>query len=262
MRALAIAATGMEAQEKGLDVISNNIANIGTTGFKRSRAEFTDLLYQIDRRPGVSSRGNNIVPEGDPLGLGVKVAAIRKLHTQGSITNTGNTWDLALNGRGWFQITSPDGETLHTRAGALNTNANGQVVTLDGYPIEPAIVVPANTVSVTVSKSGIVSALIGGTTTPQQIGQLTLATFANDTGLEPVGSSLYRETPASGAPTVGVPGDPGFALIEQGYLEASNVDPVKEVTNLIQCQRAYEMNYKVIEAANQMESTVSRGSTS
>jgi flagellar basal-body rod protein FlgG len=259
MRALAIAATGMSAQTTNVEVIANNIANINTTGFKRARAEFTDLLYQSERLQGVSNRGNtNTIPEGAQLGLGVRTAAIRNLHIQGALTNTGNTFDLALSGRGWFQVTGANAEILYTRDGALNTNANGQLVTMDGYLVSPAIIVPAGTTDVQVSQSGIVTATVAGSTTPLQLGQLTLANFANDAGLQPLGSNLYQETAASGAPVVGVPGDPGIATISQGYLESSNVDPVKEITDLIAAQRAYEMNSKVIQAADQMSQTVSQ----
>ena len=260
MRALAIAATGMSAQQTNVEVIANNIANINTTGFKRAKAEFTDLLYETERLQGVSSRGANAsVPEGAQLGLGVRTAAIRNLQTQGTLTNTGNSLDLALTGRGWFQVVGPNGDTVYTRSGAFNTNATGQLVTLDGYSVSPSIVVPPNTSAITVSQSGIVSATVAGNTTPVQLGQMTIANFANETGLEHLGSNLFRETPASGAAVSGVPGDPGFATVSQGYLEASNVDPVKEISDLISAQRAYEMNSKVIQAADQMGETVVKG---
>jgi flagellar basal-body rod protein FlgG len=260
MRALAIAATGMSAQQTNVEVIANNIANINTTGFKRGKAEFTDLLYESERAFGTSNRGNDtLIPEGAQLGLGVRTAAIRNLQTQGTLTNTGNTFDMALSGRGWFQIIGPNGDTVYTRDGAFNTNATGQLVTLDGYQVSPAILVPQNTTAVTVSQSGVVSAAVAGTTTPVSLGQLTLANFANETGLEHLGNNLFKESPASGTPVTGVPGDPGFATITQGYLEASNVDPVKEISDLISAQRAYEMNSKVIQAADQMGETISKG---
>jgi flagellar basal-body rod protein FlgG len=258
MRALAIAATGMNAQTQNIEVIANNIANINTTSFKRSRAEFTDLIYQAERLQGVSNRGqNSVVPEGAQIGLGVRTAAIRPLNIQGSLTNTGNQLDLAINGRGWFQVTSSSGETLYTRAGSFSTNANAQIVTSDGYQIQPSIVVPANTTAVTVSQSGVVSATISGQTNPLQIGQLTTANFVNEAGLMALGGNLFQPTAASGQAVTGVPGDPGFGHINQGYLEASNVDPVSEITNMIAAQRAYEMNSKVVEAANAMASTIS-----
>ena len=259
MKALSIAATGMSAQQTNLEVIANNIANINTTGFKRARAEFSDLLYQAERLQGVPERANqNIVPEGANIGLGVKTTAVRNLHTQGSLTNTGNELDLALVGKGWFEIEGADGEILYTRAGAFNTNANGQLVTVDGFPVMPEIVVPNNTVEVVVNKSGQVFARVEGQAELQELGQLTLATFANEAGLAPIGNNLFRETAASGPATVGVPGDPGFATVEQGYLEDSNVDPVKEITDLISAQRAYEMNSKVITAADEMAATVTQ----
>jgi flagellar basal-body rod protein FlgG len=260
MRALAIAATGMSAQQLNVEVIANNISNVNTTAFKAARAEFTDLLYQTERSQAVPNQaGSSPVPEGAILGLGVKTAAIRNLHRQGSLANTSNQFDLALNGRGWFQVTSPNGETVYTRAGSFNKDGNGQLVTLDGYTLNPPIIVPANTLDVTINESGEVFAKIDGQAQPQNLGQLTLSNFANDAGLEPIGSNYYRETLASGAPVVGVPSDPGFGKIHQGYLEASNVDPIKEITNLISAQRAFEMNSKVIQAADDMAGTVSKG---
>jgi flagellar basal-body rod protein FlgG len=259
MRALSIAATGMAAQDLNVQVIANNIANINTTAFKRGRAEFTDLLYQSERLPGVSSRGqNSTIPEGAQLGLGVRTAAIRQLHIQGTLANTGNQLDVALTGRGWFQVTDANGAILYTRAGSFNTNGNGQIVTTDGLAVSPAMTVPQNAVSINVSQTGLVTAIVAGQTAPQQIGQLTLANFANDAGLQPLGGNLYAQTEASGQPVTGLPGDPGFGTVSQGYLESSNVDPVKEITDLISAQRAYEMNSKVIQAASEMSSTLSQ----
>jgi flagellar basal-body rod protein FlgG len=258
MRALAIAATGMSAQERNIEVIANNVANINTTGFKRSRAEFTDLIYQNERLPGASSRGNDLsVPEGAQIGLGVRTAAIRSVNIQGSLTQTGNTYDLAINGRGWFQITTANGDTVYTRDGSFTTNAQSQLVTADGFLVSPNIVVPPNATSVNVSQTGLVSATVANQTQPQTIGQLTLANFVNDAGLLALGGNLFQQTAASGQPTVGVPGDTAFGTLQQGYLEASNVDPVSEITNLISAQRAYEMNSKVIQAADQMSGTIS-----
>ena len=218
MQALAIAATGMAAQDLNVQVIANNIANINTTAFKRARAEFTDLINQTERLQGVSSRGqNNTIPQGAQLGLGVRTAAIRNLNIQGTLTNTGNPLDLALTGRGWFQITGSEGGTLYTRAGSFSTNATGQIVTQDGLVVSPAMTVPANAVNVNVSQSGQVTVTIANQTAPQQIGQLTLANFANDAGLLMLGGNLCAQTEASGAPVTGLPGDPGFALISQGY---------------------------------------------
>ncbi|MGO9133202.1 MAG: flagellar basal-body rod protein FlgG [Methylovirgula sp.] len=256
---LSIAATGMAAQQLNVEVIANNIANMNTTGFKQSRAEFTDLMYQAERLPGVSARGaNNPIPEGALIGLGVRTAAVRNLQIQGTLTNTGNNLDLALNGSGFFQITGPDGNTLYTRAGSFSTNGNGQIVTQDGYLVSPSMTIPTNATNVAVSQSGVVSVTISGQTNPQQVGQLTLAAFPNPGGLAPLGSNLFQQTEASGQPTAGVPGDPGFATVQQGYLESSNVDPVAQITDLISAQRAYEMNSKVMTAADQMSQTITK----
>ncbi len=259
MRALHIAATGLAAQQMNVEVIANNVANINTTGFKRARAEFTDLLYMAERLQGAAARGEEgVIPEGANIGLGVRTAAIRNLHLQGTIAQTGNKLDLALSGRGFFQILGPDGETAYTRAGAFNTNGTGQIVTLDGYQVQPAMTIPPNTLEVVVNESGVVSARLPGQTALQQIGQLALANFANEAGLEPLGGNLYKQTSASGAPVVGNPGSDGLGTIRQGYLESSNVDPVKEITELISAQRAYEMNSKIVQAADDMSSTLTR----
>ena len=260
MRALSIAATGMSAQQTNVEVIANNVANINTTGFKRSRAEFTDLLYQTERTAGTPSRGgDNAVPEGSALGLGVRQAAIRNLHIQGTLARTTNKFDLALNGRGWFQVAGDGGETLYTRSGAFNLNSQGQMVTVDGNLVTPEITIPNNVSEVVVNQSGVVLVRQAGVTALTQVGQLTIANFANEAGLDPLGGNLFRDTTASGAAITGVPADPGFASIQQGYLENSNVDPVKEITELISAQRAYEMNSKVIQAADDMYSVIAKG---
>lgn len=259
MKALSIAATGMNAQQLNLEVIANNIANINTTGYKRARAEFSDLLYQTERAQGVPNRSNQaIVPEGAIIGLGVQTAAVRNLHIQGSLVNTGNDYDLALIGRGWFQVETPDGETVYTRSGAFNKNAQGQLVTIDGYTVVPGVTVPQDATEIAFTSSGQVMVRIGNDPAMQEIGQLTIANFVNEAGLEPQGENLFKQTPASGEPIVGTPADPGFAQIKQKYLEASNVDPVKEITDLISAQRAYEMNSKIIQAADEMAATVSK----
>ena len=253
MRALAIAATGMDAQQTNLEVIANNIANINTTGFKRARAEFSDLLYQTERAQGVPNRANQaIVPEGANIGLGVQTAAVRNIHTQGQLTQTGNELDLALIGRGWFQIESPDGATLYSRSGAFNMNAEGQLVTIDGYLVTPQITIPQDASEVVISRTGQVQARIGNDADYTDLGQLTIANFVNEAGLKPLGDNLFAETAASGAAIVGAPEDPGFGYIKQSYLEASNVDSVKEITDMISAQRAYEMNSKVITTADEM----------
>ncbi|GHB18584.1 flagellar basal-body rod protein FlgG [Pseudovibrio japonicus] len=260
MKALAIAATGMSAQQKNLEVISNNIANMNTTAFKASRAEFSDLLYQVDRAAGVSNRGGAApVPEGVQQGLGVKTAAVRKLHSQGALAQTNNAFDLAIDGQGWFEIVGPDGEALYTRAGAFNVNGEGDLVTLDGYEVQPGIAVPIEAVKVTVNESGEVFASFADGTPATSIGQLNLTSFVNDAGLKAIGGNLFRETEASGAPNTGIAGEGSFGVIRQGYLEAANVDPVKEITSLISAQRGYEMNSKVIQAADDMAGTVSKG---
>jgi flagellar basal-body rod protein FlgG len=199
----------MNAQQLNVEVIANNISNVNTTAFKAARAEFTDLLYQTERSQAIPNQaGSSPVPEGAMLGLGVRTAAIRNLHRQGSLTNTSNQFDLALNGRGWFQVNAPSGEIVYTRAGSFNKNGDGQLVTLDGYTLNPPIIVPPNTLDVTINESGEIFAKIAGEAQPQNLGQLTLANFANDAGLEPIGGNYYRETLASGAPAVGIPSDP------------------------------------------------------
>ncbi len=195
MRALAIAATGMSAQQTNVEVIANNIANINTTAFKRARAEFSDLIYQTDRAEGVPNRGGeDVVPEGAQIGLGVRTVGVRNLHIQGPLTQTSNPLDVAINGRGWFQITGPSGETLYTRAGSFNKNGTGQLVTGDGYVVNPAITIPADTTEVTINELGEVYASTASASTPQLLGQLSLVDFANDAGLQPLGNNLYRET--------------------------------------------------------------------
>jgi flagellar basal-body rod protein FlgG len=259
MKALTIAATGMNAQQLNLEVIANNIANINTTGYKRAKAEFSDLLYQAERTAGVPNSANqSLIPEGAMVGLGVQTAAVRNLHLQGPLTQTGNPYDVAITGRGWFQIQNPAGETLYSRAGAFNINETGQLVTLDGNLVEPNIVVPVDAIQTTITESGQVFVKMADQTQLINLGQLQIANFANEAGLEPLGDNLFRQTEASGDAVVGVPGDPGFGTLKQAYLESSNVDPVKEITDLITAQRAYEMNSKVIQAADEMASVVSK----
>jgi flagellar basal-body rod protein FlgG len=260
MRALSIAATGMAAQELQLEVVANNIANTNTTGFKRARAEFTDLMYQVERARGVGSAGQTGgAPEGVHLGLGVRTAAIRQVHIQGVLQDTGNRLDVALDGPGWFQIESASGETLYSRAGAFNTNANGEIVTIDGLKLTDGLTVPPNVTDLTIGEDGRVSVAVPGQRQRQDLGNITLANFINPVGLEPVGNNLFRVSETSGEPVIGAPGDAGFGRLRQGYLETSNVDAVKEITEMIAAQRAYEMNSKVIQAADEMASTVSKG---
>lgn len=260
MRALAIAATGMNAQQTNLEVISNNIANINTTGFKKSRAEFSDLLYQSEKAVGVANRANqSTVPEGANIGLGVQTAAVRTLDKQGELTQTSNELDVAVVGRGYIQVQSPDGNnTLYTRAGALNKDANGNLVTTEGYRIVPNITIPTDATEVKISETGAVSVLQGNSATYTALGQLQISAFVNPAGLKAIGDNLFQETPSSGNPINGVPGDPGYGYLKQGYLEASNVDSVAEITSLISAQRAYEMNSKVITTADEMAQIVSK----
>ncbi len=259
MRALNIAATGMAAQQLNVEVISNNIANSSTTGFKASRAEFQDLLYQNMRTVGsASSDSGTLLPSGLHVGLGVMPAATYRINTQGNITVTNNSLDLAINGRGLLQVQMPDGTTSYTRAGSLQLNASGQLVTADGYPILPSVTVPTTATAVTINASGQILASIAGQTSQQTLGQLQLANFVNPVGLEATGNNLLKQTDASGSPTTANPGSSGFGTIVQGSLETSNVDIVSEVTNLITAQRGYEMNSKVITAADQMMNTSSQ----
>lgn len=259
MRALRIAATGMAAQSLNVEVISNNIANMNTVGFKKQQAQFEDLLYQNVERMGTeSSSTGTIVPTGIQLGAGVKTGQVSRVVTQGALTQTGNKLDLAINGRGFFQVLLPSGQIAYSRAGNFSTNATGQVVTQDGYLVQPALTVPANTVAVSVSQAGLVQATLAGTPTPTTIGTLQIANFFNEAGLDAQGGNLFLESAASGPPALSTPGQPGFGVIMEGYTEASNVDPVSEITNLIAAQRAYEMNSKVVTAADQMLSTTNQ----
>jgi flagellar basal-body rod protein FlgG len=259
MRALSIAATGMQAQQLNVEVISHNIANMNTTGYKRQRAEFQDMLYQNLERPGASSSASgNVLPLGIQIGVGVRADAIGRVTTQGNITRTDNPTDLAISGRGYLQVQMPDGATGYTRAGNLAFNQDGQLVTADGYVVEPAITAPAEAVQISITRDGVVEALVAGQTAPQQIGQIELAAFINPAGLEAIGDNLFLETPASGAPTVDVPGAAGYGSLMQGFLETSNVNAVEEISALIVAQRAYEMNARVITASDEMLQTTSQ----
>jgi flagellar basal-body rod protein FlgG len=249
----------MNAQQTNLEVIANNIANINTTAFKRGRAEFTDLLYQTERAAGLANRANQaVVPEGANIGLGVQTSAVRKLFEQGEISQTSNDLDVAIVGHGWLQVQGTDGTTLYTRAGSLNKDSTGRLVTIDGYGVIPSITIPSNSTEVTIAEDGTVSARIGNAQTVTQLGQLQLALFANDAGLKPMGDNLFGVTEASGDAVVSTPTDTGYGYLKQGYLESSNVDSVKEITDLISAQRAYEMNSKVITTADEMAQIVSK----
>jgi flagellar basal-body rod protein FlgG len=258
MRSLNIAATGMLAQQLNVEVISNNIANLNTTGFKRQRAEFQDLLYQTERRVGTqTSDAGNIVPVGVQIGVGVKAAAVYRITEQGNVTKTDNPLDVAILGRGFFQIQQPDGTTVYSRSGSFQLSPTGEIVTADGLVVNPGITVPIDTTGVTINANGQVLVLRAGQTGAVQVGQLELATFANEAGLENIGNNLLQETAASGTPQRGNPTATGFGALQQGFLETSNVNVVSEITNLITAQRAYEMNSKVIQASDEMEKTIS-----
>lgn len=259
MLSLDIAATGMLAQQMNVDVISNNIANMTTTGFKRQRAQFQDLIYQNKIRPGIqSSSVGTILPSGIQLGLGVKPGSVYRINEQGTVQMTGNTYDIAIAGRGWFQVQQPDGTVGYSRDGTFQINADGEIVNAQGYPMEPSITIPSDVTDVTISEDGIVQVKVAGQTDLQQVGQIQLATFQNDAGLEAIGNNTYLETPASGTPTTGNPTDIGFGKLQQGARESSNVNVVDEITSLITAQRSYEMNSKVIQTSDDMLGTLSQ----
>ena len=259
IRALYTAATGMEAQQLNIDVIANNIANVTTTGFKRSRAEFSDLLYQEYRRVGTqSSDSGTIVPAGVQVGLGVKPVSVYRINEQGSLIPTNNQLDIAIKGRGFLQVTLPDGSTAYTRDGALKLSNTGEIVTADGFTIQPTITVPTNATSLTINANGQVEATVDGQVAPQLLGQIQLANFINEAGLQANGDNLLSETEASGPATVGNPGDIGFGQVQQFFLEQSNVNMVSEMTDLITAQRAYEINSKVIQASDSMMGTITQ----
>lgn len=252
IRSLWIAKTGMDAQQMQMDVIANNLANVSTTGFKGSRPVFEDLLYQTLRQPGAQSSQQTQLPSGLQLGTGVKPVATERLMTQGNLTQTGNQLDVAISGAGFFQVLMPDGTTSYTRDGSFQTDSQGQLVTASGFPVQPAITIPANATTVTIGQDGTVSVTQAGVAAPVQIGSLQLATFINPTGLESTGSNLYQETASSGTPSTTVPGTNGSGTLSQNYLETSNVNVVEEMVNMIQAQRSYEMNSKVITASDGM----------
>jgi flagellar basal-body rod protein FlgG len=259
MRALSTAATGMAAQQLNVEVISNNIANMNTVGFKRQRAEFQDLLYQDMERPGAqSSDSGTIVPTGIQIGAGVKTGSVYRITEQGTMSPTGNKLDVGIQGRGYLQVLLPSGETAYTRAGNLSRNQDGQLVTSEGYQIIPQIAIPQDATDIQISATGQVQVSQAGQTAPTVVGQLQLATFANEAGLEAMGDNLFMESGASGSAVVGNPGAPGYGTMLQGYTEASNVDAVTEITSLINAQRAYEMNSKVVNTADQMLAATSQ----
>ncbi len=253
MRALEIAATGMLAQQTRVEVIANNIANVGTTGYSMRRAEFADLLYQQAQRAGdVSSDTGTVVPAGIQLGLGTRTSAVSMQSAQGTLRQTNGEFDIALEGRGWFEVELPSGDSAYTRDGSLKLSADGLIVTSEGYPLVPQITVPVDARSISINADGQVFANFDNNQVPQELGKITLATFINEKGLEARGSNLFTATLASGNAQVGDAGTEGRGSMRQGYLEQSSVDIVAEITQLIEAQRAYEMNSKVITASDQM----------
>ena len=257
MRSLDIAATGMLAQQRNVEVVANNLANMNTTAYMRRRTEFHDLIYQDLRRVGsTSSDSGTIVPSGVQLGLGVKLAAVYRIHEQGNLEATDNTFDMAIQGKGFFQITLPAGGTAYTRDGTFQLDGNGNIVTHDGFALQPSISIPNNAIDVSINQSGEVLVKIEGQVAFSNVGQIQVALFPNEAGLQAEGSNLLTETPASGTPTTGNPGATGFGSILQGFLETSNVNAVMEISNLISAQRAYEMNSKVIQTSDEMLGTL------
>ena len=257
MRSLDIASTGMQAQQTNVDVISNNLANMTTTGFKRRRSEFQDLIYENMRRVGSNtSDSGTVVPAGAQVGLGVRTAAIYRINEQGTLQQTSNSLDLAIRGNGYFPVALPSGDTAYTRDGTFGLSPDGTIVTADGYPIAGGITIPPNATSVTISANGAVQASLDGQTAPQTVGTIQLATFPNETGLDAQGDNLFLQSGASGNAVTGNPGAPGFGSVLQGFVESSNVNVVTEISSLITAQRAYEMNSKVITTSDQMLSTL------
>ncbi|MCG8072772.1 MAG: flagellar basal-body rod protein FlgG [Candidatus Thiodiazotropha taylori] len=256
--ALWIAKTGLDAQQTNMSVISNNLSNVNTTGFKRDRAVFNDLIYQNLRQVGAQSSENTELPSGLVVGTGVRVVATQKEHSQGNIVQTGNSLDVAVQGKGYFQVLHPDGNIVYTRDGTFSLTADGNIVTPNGYELQPAMTVPSNATSLTVGSDGVVSALVSGNSTPTQIGQIELGYFVNPQGLEPIGDNLFRETNASGGVNTAIPGNDSTGTLIQGALESSNVNVVEELVNMIETQRAYEMNSKAISTTDEMLSYVNQ----
>jgi len=252
MSSLWVSKTGLAAQDTALRTISNNLANVSTTGFKRDRAQFQDLLYQIQQQPGGQSTQDTTLPSGLQLGTGVRVAGTQKTFTEGSLQTTDGPLDLAIQGRGFFQISMPDGTIAYSRDGTFHLNQDGQIVTIQGYQIEPAITVPADAQSITIGADGVVSAMTQGSSTATQLGTIELANFVNPAGLQATGNNLFVETPASGSPQTAPPGQDGIGTIAQGMLENSNVSVVEELVNMVAVQRAYEMNSRVVSTSDQM----------
>lgn len=252
IRSLWISKTGLDAQQMAIDVVANNLANVSTNGFKRSRPVFEDLLYQTLRQPGAKSSQLSDIPSGLQLGTGVRPVATERVFSQGNLVQTGNGLDLAINGNGFFQVQLPDGTTGYSRDGSFQLNSQGQVVTASGYIVSPGITIPSGSLTVTISRDGIVSAQASGSIAPTQVGQLQLANFVNPGGLQSQGENLYLETASSGSPTTGNPGSTGLGVLNQGFTETSNVNVAEELVNMIQTQRAFELNSRAIQASDQM----------
>jgi flagellar basal-body rod protein FlgG len=252
IKSLWISKTGLDAQQTQLDVISNNLANVGTTGFKRARVAFEELLYQNMRQAGANSSQQTQLPTGLQTGTGVRPTATPRMFTQGNLQSTGNQYDVAINGNGFFQVQMPDGTTAYSRDGSFQVDSNGQLVTGNGFSVQPAITVPPNATAVTIGRDGTVTANVPGQVQPQNIGTLQLASFTNPAGLESKGQNLFVETQASGTASANTPGTNGLGLLQQGYLETSNVNVVEELVSMIQTQRAYEINSKAIQTSDQM----------
>jgi flagellar basal-body rod protein FlgG len=258
IRSLSIAKTGLDAQQTQLDVVANNLANVGTAGFKRSRAVFEDLMYQNLRQSGGQTSDQTRMPSGLQLGTGVRVVATERIHTQGNSTKTENPKDVLINGNGFFQVLMPDGTAAYTRDGSFQTDQNGQLVTASGYPVQPAITLPQNITSMTIGRDGTVSVVQAGSASSVQVGQIQLATFLNSAGLQSNGENLYVETDASGGANQTTPGQNGAGTLNQGYVESSNVNVVEELVNMIQTQRAYEINSKVVKTSDEMLARLSQ----
>jgi flagellar basal-body rod protein FlgG len=252
IRSLWISKTGLDAQQTQMDVVSNNLANVSTAGFKRSRAVFEDLLYQTLRQPGAQTSQQSVLPSGLQIGTGVRPVATERIHTQGNLQQTSNSKDVAIQGEGFFQVAMPDGTTAYTRDGSFQVDNQGQLVTSSGFVIQPAITIPANAQSISIGRDGTVSVQVSGSASTTQVGALQLANFMNPAGLESRGENLYLETGASGSPSTNTPGTNGAGVIMQGYVETSNVNVVEEMVNMIQTQRAYEINSKAISTSDQM----------
>ena len=252
IRSLWISKTGLDAQQVQMDVISNNLANVSTNGFKRARAVFEDLLYQTLRQPGAQSSQQTQLPSGLQIGTGVRPVATERIFTQGNLQQTGNTRDVAIQGNGFFQVLLPDGTTAYTRDGSFQSDAQGQLVTSSGFHVQPAITIPPNALSITIARDGTVSVLVPGAAVPTQVGGIQLVSFINPAGLQAFGENLYVQTASSGTPNPNTPGTNGLGMLSQGYVETSNVNVVEELVNMIQTQRAYEINSKAIQTSDQM----------